>query len=154
MVRPKIEFMTKINIHQLVKNDGWATHLNGHIVSLRPEQNLLKVYVDGIVQHTLWEIQSIPIRGDISYRGGRIPWDRSETHYVVSNGKRFRHLYLDPEKYAIGTRHYHNAGYAVQFLTGSKWRAQRQAKVRWLEARYQRREKNRLKKMRARSSRR
>jgi hypothetical protein len=143
MVRPKIEFLTKISGHQLIKNGDWETHLNGHLVCLRPEQNLVKLYVDGMLQQTSWAIESIPIKGDISYRGGRIPWDRAETHYIVSNGRRFRHRYLDREKYTIGTRVYHNAAYSIQFLTSSKWRYHRKRKIAWLEARYLNREKRR-----------
>jgi hypothetical protein len=65
MVRPKIEFLTKISGHQLIKNGDWETHLNGHLVCLRPEQNLVKLYVDGMLQQTSWAIESIPIKGDI-----------------------------------------------------------------------------------------
>jgi len=36
--------------------------------------------------------------------GGRIPYRNDEVYYVVSGGRRFRHLFIDPENMMIGTR--------------------------------------------------
>jgi hypothetical protein len=64
----------------------------------------LQLFVDYIRQPK-------PLRGKL-HRGGFIPWDKSEVWYVVgSNGKRYRHLYIHPEEFSIGTREEFGAWY-------------------------------------------
>jgi hypothetical protein len=71
----------------------------------------LQLFVDYIRQPKRWLLSSRPLRGKL-HRGGFIPWDKSEVWYVVgSNGKRYRHLYIHPEEFSIGTREEFGAWY-------------------------------------------
>ena len=45
----------------------------------------------------------MPHKGHLR-NGGHVPYRSDEMYFVVSRGRRFTHLFIDPEEHKIGTR--------------------------------------------------
>ena len=108
MSRIKIETLRKIPIKQVCQ-DGWIKRIGNLQIMLQHLPEGICLFVDGVKQQqVLWKVYERTIAGNISYRGGRIPWDKCFDWYVFGrDGKRYKHLYLQitgPSNFSIGTR--------------------------------------------------
>jgi hypothetical protein len=66
----------------------------------------LCLFVNNIRQPMSYELYARPHKGRLA-NGAQIPYKNDMVYYVVSNGKKFTKLYIDPESCRIGTRHDH-----------------------------------------------
>jgi len=100
--------LIRIDIHHLVNFVGsWERRIRGFDIALVPEtwgkECNLVLFMNGIRQPMEWKLSARPHRGWLQ-RGGHIPPHHDFVWYVVSNGKRFRFLYIDPDMMNIGSR--------------------------------------------------
>jgi hypothetical protein len=96
----KIESLTKISIEQIVET-GWSKQLGQLTVRLEHDESGIILLINDIQQPVCWQIYERQIRGRLQ-RGGFIPAD-SAAYYVISNGKRYRHLLISKDL-RIGTQ--------------------------------------------------
>ena len=132
--KPRIEHdLIKISVQGIVTNKGGT-----HTVNDRKNGKLLQ-FVDEIVdgqyrlvvyQNSLpilaYQLAEKPIGGCIkSHRN----WWADCQYYVVVNGRRYSHLYVDTKNKKIGTRHCHGALYTSESISPAQadlWREYRE----------------------------
>jgi len=105
--RKYLKDLIAININKLVLYDGsFEYQFDGNTLSLVPgkygKRCFLAVFINGIRQQMSWDLYERPHRGTL--KNSQIPYNRDTVFYVVSGGRRFRHLFIDPETKRIGTR--------------------------------------------------
>jgi hypothetical protein len=138
--RPLIEELIKISVHHLVTNKPRARHVivdsEGNrlefVDQIIGDEQRLVIYVNGNPKLS-FIIVDLPILGRL--KNNEIPWDRHRTYYLLENGKRYRHLYINPLTKQIGSRHSLGAIYTSETI-GEKqkafWRArQKISKKQW-----------------------
>jgi hypothetical protein len=118
--KPYLHDLIRIDIHRLVNEVGyWDGQIGPYLVSLQPERfgkvQFLALHLNNIRQPKEFQLSSQPHRGWLQ-RNGYIPYYHSEIWYVISNGKRYRYLYINPETTEIGTRADHFPGVHRQYL--------------------------------------
>jgi hypothetical protein len=118
--KPYISDLVPIDIHRLVTEVGfWDRQIGKYHISLVPDRwgnhYFLQLFVNNIRVDKTFELSSQPHRGWLQ-RNGYIPYHHDEIWYVISNGKRYRYLYINPETTEIGTRTDHFAGVHRQYL--------------------------------------
>jgi len=130
--RPRVEELIKISVHALVTNKSWANNLivdrEGNrlefVDQMVGDEQRLVLYINGHKSTLSFVVVDLPIRGRL--KNNQIPWDQNRTYYLLENGKRYRHLYIDPLTKKIGSRHSLNAIYTRESI-GEKqkpfWRA-------------------------------
>jgi hypothetical protein len=139
--RPLIEDLIKISVHHLVTNKPGAKH-----VIIDGQENLLEfddqmigdeqrlvLYFNEQQSSLSFVVVDLPITGRL--KNNEIPWDKNRTYYLLENGKRYRHLYINPLTKQIGSRHSLKAVYTSETI-GEKqkafWRArQKILKKQW-----------------------
>lgn len=116
--RPRIvDNLIRIAVHPLITNrpgirtsfrhDGNKIEFSEEIVG---EEQRLVIYVNGRrLMHFI--IVDVPIKGRLK---NEIPPDRNRIYYLLENGRRYRHLYLDPVSKQFGSRHTLAARYASE----------------------------------------
>jgi hypothetical protein len=102
----KIDTLIRASIQRIVINNYWERKIGSYKVSLQPEAFgrdwYLVMFVNNIRQPPKWKIVSLPIKGNIGWRGGYYTADQ-ESYYLLSNGKRRKFIYIDPIYCDIGT---------------------------------------------------
>src|SRR5215469_17508989 len=94
--RKYLRDLIPINVNRLVLYDGsFEYHFDGNTLSLVPEtygkRCFLAVFINGIRQPISWDLHERPHRGTLKY--SQIPYPNEVVYYVVSGGRRFRHLF-------------------------------------------------------------
>jgi len=97
--RKYLKDLIAININKLVLYDGsFEYQFDGNTLSLVPgkygKRCFLAVFINGIRQQMSWDLYERPHRGTL--KNSQIPYNRDTVFYVVSGGRRFRHLFIDP----------------------------------------------------------
>jgi hypothetical protein len=104
----KKDELISVQIQRVVMNGYWEKQIGQFKVSLVPEARgrtyYLVMFVNNHRQPCEWQITSLPVKGNISYRGGYYRPDQ-ESYYVVSrnNGKRRKFVHIAPATSDIGT---------------------------------------------------
>src|SRR5262245_61347830 len=107
--RRYLKDLIPVNVNKLVLETGYYEITIGDIhLSLAPERAPNGLYYVTLFRNHLrqpmqWELSARPHTGRLRH-GGHIPYRNDEVYYVVSRGRRFRHLFIDPENMMIGTR--------------------------------------------------
>jgi len=134
--KPYLDTLLKLDIHKIVSTHGdWQQEIQHRSVLLDCHQGFLIFYLDGEPVKQ-WKLSSQPHDGRLR-NGGSIPWQCDEIYFVVgSDRKRYRHLWLDPETLAIGTRMELGARYNWRRwrsrAKGKAWDADRAAIEEWV----------------------
>jgi hypothetical protein len=99
-----------VNINRLVLvTDYYEVQLESGLLSLQPERfpnarYYVCLFKNRIRQPIQWELSSIPHRGVLRH-GGHIPYHHDERYFVIgTDGKRYAHLFIDPDRERIGVR--------------------------------------------------
>lgn len=99
-----------VNINELVLATGYfEVEIGGVPLSLAPERHpngryYVTLFVNHLRQPKTWELSARPHNGHLR-QGGYVPYANDETYYVIgTDGKRYRHLFIDPEHCRIGVR--------------------------------------------------
>jgi hypothetical protein len=119
--RPRVEQLTRIDVHRAVTDDHWVKTVGGFKISVNPERHrnldVLTLDVNNVRAPQRWLLSTRTISGRLR-NGGKIPWDKSEVWYVTGgNNKRYRFLYINPVTFEIGTRTDHRAQYTYNCLS-------------------------------------
>jgi len=107
--RKYLKDLIPININELVLATGYfEIQIGGILLSLAPERYpngryYVTVFRNHIRQPMSWELSARPHVGRLK-NGGHIPYRNDEVYYVVSGGRRYRHLFIDSETMMVGTR--------------------------------------------------
>jgi len=108
--RRYLKDLIAIDINRLVLETGYFEIQIGDILlSLAPERcpgkgYIVSLFTNHLRQHKFWELSAKPHNGRLR-NGGSIPYRSDETFYVIgSDGRRYRHLFIDPEEMRIGVR--------------------------------------------------
>jgi hypothetical protein len=139
--RPRIEELIKISVHHLITNKPGAKHVivdrEGNqlefVDQMIGDEQRLVLYINGQQSSLSFVVVDLPILGRI--KNNKISWDKNRTYYLLENGKRYRHLYINPLTKQIGSRHSLKAAYTSETI-GEKqkvfWRArQKILKKQW-----------------------
>jgi hypothetical protein len=109
MTKPRkyLRDLIPININRLVLYDGsFEYHFDGNTLSLVPEsfgkRCFLAVFINGIRQQMSWDLYERRHAGRL--KNAVIGHRYDVVYYVVSGGRRFRHLFLCSETNRLGTR--------------------------------------------------
>jgi hypothetical protein len=97
----KIESLTKISIKQIVET-GYIIQFGNLTIRLEHTESGITLSINDIQQPICWQVYEREIKGRLR-RGGFIPPDKAWDYYVISNGKRYRHLFISKDL-RIGTR--------------------------------------------------
>jgi hypothetical protein len=130
--------LVRISVHGIVTSKGGlhaARDANGTLLEFVDEaengQMVLKVYQNSLPILT-YLLAEKPING---WNKGN--WTTDCQYYVVVNGRRYSHLYVDVENKKIGTRHCFNATYTIDSI-GEKqkpsWREYRRLRKKAVRA--------------------
>ena len=108
--RKYLKDLIPVNINKLVLETGYfELQLESGLLSLSPERHpngryYVCLFKDNLRQPITWEIASQPHTGRLQH-GGHIPYRCDEKYFVVgSDGRRYAHLFIDPEEQRIGVR--------------------------------------------------
>jgi len=129
----RIEELTKISVHHIVTNKPGAIHTvrdtDGFTLQFVDEvvhgQWRLVVYQNGLPTSISYPIVEKPIGGRIKYQRNC----RSDCqYYILVNGHRYSHLYVDKKNKKIGTRQCLGAVYTIDSISSKEkpfWREYR-----------------------------
>jgi len=124
-IRPRIEELTKISVHGIVTNRPDAIHtVRDGVFKLQfvdevsNGQMVLVVYQNGapIISYLVVEK---PIGGRIKNHRN---WRSDCQYYILVNGRRYSHFYVDKKNKKIGTRHCLGAVFTIDSI-GQKQKA-------------------------------
>jgi hypothetical protein len=107
--RKYLKDLIPVNINELVLATGYyELQIGDKLLSLAPDRcpdgsYVISLFVNHLRQPKVWELSARPHVGRLQ-RGGHIPYRNDEVYYVVSGGRRYRHLFIDSENMMIGTR--------------------------------------------------
>ena len=106
--RTYLKDLIPIPINKLVLEDGiFEFPFGDSMLTLVPEnygnKQYLCLFVNNIRQPMQYELYARPHRGRLA-NGAQIPYRNDAVYYVISNGRRFTKLYIDPETFRIGSR--------------------------------------------------
>ena len=107
--RKYLKDLIPISINRLVLESGYfEVRIGDTLLSLNPERHpngryYIALFRNHLRQREAWELSAMPHRGHLR-NGGSIPYRCDERYFVVSHGRRYRHLFIDPETMTVGTR--------------------------------------------------
>src|SRR5262249_7235393 len=108
--RKYLKDLIAVNINRLVLVDGYFELQIGDIhLSLAPERHpngryYVTLFVNHLRQPKTWALSARPHVGRLK-NGATIPYAHDEVYYCIgSDGRRYRHLFIDPEHCRIGVR--------------------------------------------------
>jgi hypothetical protein len=107
--RKYLKDLIAVDINKLVLYDGsFEYQFDGNTLSLVPENYgkrcFLVVFVNNQRQPMQRDLYERPHVGRLR-NGGRVPYHNEYTYYVIgSDGRRYRHLFLDAESNRLGVR--------------------------------------------------
>jgi len=107
--RKYLKDLLAVNVNELVLETGYyEITIGDKLLSLAPDRcpdgsYVISLFVNHLRQPMSWELSARPHTGRLRH-GGHIPYRNDEVYYVVSGGRRFRHLFIDSETMTIGTR--------------------------------------------------
>jgi hypothetical protein len=107
--RKYLKDLIPININSLVLETGYfEVQIGDTLLSYNPERHpngcyYVCLFRNHLRQRETWELSARSHSGRLQ-NGGHIPYRNDEVYYVVSHGRRYRHLFIDPETLMVGTR--------------------------------------------------
>jgi hypothetical protein len=131
--KPRIEELTKLSVHGIITIKPDAIHTVKDAEGFRLDfvdevfngQWRLVVYQNGLLTSIAYPIVEKPIGGRIKNHRN---WRSDCQYYILVNGRRYSHLYVDKKNKKIGTRHCLGAVYTIDSLSPKEkpfWRAYR-----------------------------
>jgi hypothetical protein len=107
--RRYLKDLIPVNINELVLATGYyELQIGDKLLSLAPERHpnglyYVTTFKNHLRQHEAWELSARPHKGRLQH-GGHIPYHCDEVYYVLSQGRRFAHLFICPDTMVVGTR--------------------------------------------------
>ena len=107
--RRYLKDLIPVNINSLVLATGYyELQIGDKLLSLAPDRcpdgsYVISLFVNHLRQQKVWELSARPHVGRLKY--SQIPYSHDEVFYVVgTDGRRYRHLFIDAEHCRIGVR--------------------------------------------------
>src|SRR5262249_44615665 len=107
--RRYLKDLIPVNINKLVlETDYFEVQIGDTLLSLNPERHpngryYVVLFRNHLRQPECWELSARPHVGRLR-NGGHIPYRNDEVYFVVSQGRRFAHLFICPDTMMVGTR--------------------------------------------------
>src|SRR5262245_8587159 len=108
--RRYLKDLIPVNINSLVLETGYfELQIGDKLLSLAPDRcpdgsYVISLFLNHLRQPKTWLLSARPHVGRLN-NGAQIPYSHDEAYYCIgSDGRRYRHLFIDPEHCRIGVR--------------------------------------------------
>jgi FMN phosphatase YigB (HAD superfamily) len=131
-IKPRVEELTKIPIHGVVTNKGGRHTVRDGDFTLEFVDEVvdglwrLVVYQNGVATHLSYQLAEKRIGGVIKTERH---WSNDCQYYILVNGRRYSHLYVDKKNKKVGTKDCFGAVWTSQSLGNKQkpiWREYRE----------------------------